>query len=149
MSLQIRQIPRTKTILDGTEWIEGQDALGGPSSSFKAPSSALSQIGVIRIDYDANATITAENLDSLHTNIIATTAITLALPPALVGSGGRFYSTGLYDLILLPNGSDVIGDGGVGKKLYIRTQGLVIIDGIDTAGYWQVTSDTPIILWEL
>ena len=146
---QIRQIPRTKTELDGTEWFEGQDDNGGEDASFKVQASAFASIGLVRVDHTSDYPMVAGDLgNNLHTNIGASGPVTLTLPPALVGTGALFFCTGQYPLILDPNGTDTISDGGAGKRLYITGRGLVVLDCIEVAGNFEPTTAEALALVE-
>lgn len=141
MSYEIRQIPVTKTTLDGTELFEGQSPLGGPGSSFQSPVASLSNIALPRVDHAASAAIISADMDAVHTNKTATGVIVLTLPPALIGTGGMFVAD-QYDMELQPTGSDTIATGGAGKKLVIKAGGLISIECFLDAGRYSIVNDS-------
>lgn len=139
MATQIRNIPTTRTELDGTEWVPVQTAEGGPGSTAKSPVASLLSLKLIPIDHTSSEAIPSEDMDVPHTNRGATGEITLSLPPAVANRGLYFEKVEPHAVVFDPV-SDQFRGGEDGKKLtLLSSTGFLWIDCLEN-GVWTITS---------
>ncbi len=141
---QVAGLPITRTTLDGTEFIPGQLAGGGASSSFKVTTGTLANTPRATVTVTTNTAVSSADSGNRITNYGASANLTWPLPPAVAG---RLYeihnATDSYTLTVDPDGTDRIGTGAAGKYLRLLNRGIALLECI-YAGRWEVKAETAI-----
>jgi hypothetical protein len=147
--IQIAGITPTRTTLDGTEFLAGQTAAAGPSSTFKVTTGTLKNTPREAVTVTTNTAISSADSGKRITNNGASANLTWPLPPAVVG---RVYeiqnATDAYTLTIDPDGTDRIGTGAAGKYLRLLNRGVVVLE-CQYSGRWEVTHESALIGVEL
>lgn len=136
MGWPIRGIPTVKGLLDGTEWLTGQEAAGGAGSSFRFRSWLIFPPTVQRT---ADATLTSADANTIQANTNATAIIQLALWSPTAGDRISFVRRAPYELRLAPASGLKVGEGDTNAVLTMLTEGRLNLRCYD-AGHWVVES---------
>lgn len=88
-------------------------------------------------DYQTDASLTASQDGALITNLGATAALTITLPPALAGGEVAVLRVASYQIVVTASGTDRIRNGAAGGSYSINTR-LVTVFGCIVDGTWEV-----------
>lgn len=91
-------------------------------------------------NYTSDAVLTVSQDGALITNLGATAAVTLSLPPATPGLEFAVLRSAAYDISLEPSGTDRVGNGNPGAARTITGSELAVVSCV-VAGTWNLLFD--------
>jgi hypothetical protein len=146
---QIKDVSVTKTTLAGTEYLVGQDAAGGPGSSFKLTTADFREFikpsGTLAVT--DGQVLSESDIQRSLTNLGAGASVTATLPPAVQGLTVIVTKIESHTFRLDVNGTDFIRGGNTGGYLEI-VEGTVVLGCMEN-GAWEIVGQSHAPSWVL